>query len=187
MQFLQFKTAYRIASLIFLMTAGLWAYGPGIQKNISPYLGGFGVGPFIATSSPLKDENRGSLKITFANELLLTEQVGMFFDYNYYLPDNHHGLDIGANFFLLPGPVSPLIGFGVGGHYFNKDNQKFSDSFGPSFTAHLGLVVDVNPNLRIRFRVPYHMTLDKHYDAGVGFDISLLFSLGAGHIKTINP
>lgn len=178
------KLVFRLFPLLPIVA---FAYGPGLTKTISPYAGGIAIGPFMAMSEPFADQSKASLKISFANELILSEWAGIFIDYNYFVPDRHHGLDMGADVFLLPGPVKPLVGFGVGAHYINKDGQKFADSFGPSATAHIGVSMDINPNLQMRMRIPYHVIGNKDYDQGLGVDISFLFSMGWSHIPTINP
>lgn len=181
------KSLYLYLIALLLASPLMASNYQGLSKSISPYSGGITFGPFFALNQELRDQAQSQLKLTFSNNVYFSEFASVFADVNYFLPDHNLGLDLGFDVYLIQGPIAPFMGFGIGAHYFDKENQKFSDDFGGSLTAHLGMAIDLTNSLRVRMRVPFHLVANKDLDMGVGIDIGLDFSSQWSHIKTINP
>lgn len=178
-----------VAALLGLVQAAL-AEDP-TEKEIptSPvtiYSGGFGVGGFRALNKELKKEQLNFLKLSFENTVYFKENIGVFFDADWFAPGNNFGADIGFDFQPLTGDFRPFLGLGVGAHYFEKAGGEFGNNFGPSGTIHVGFTVDLSDQVQMRMRVPYYMVGNEVTDHTVGMEVGFLFSGKFRHIKKLN-
>lgn len=149
------------------------------------YSAGIGVGALRAANSELKDVSRNILKLSYTSSYTIVENMAMFLDIDYLLPKNHFGGDIGFDFVFASNSFRPFAGAGVGGHYINREND-FGDDFGPSLTAHFGFALDLNENVAVRFRAPYHIILNESSDQMAGIDIAFLFSSKYKNVRKLN-
>lgn len=151
------------------------------------YSGGVNVGVLRAASDELKDVSENFLKLSFTNNVSVRNNLALFIDVDWLIPDpdKNFGADVGFDFIFSDTDFRPFAGIGVGGHCFDHGGA-FGDDFGPSFTAHFGFSLDLNENIALRIRAPYHFTMNEANDVMAGLDFAFLFSSKYKNVKKLN-
>ncbi|MBN2188736.1 MAG: hypothetical protein JW699_04720 [Chitinispirillaceae bacterium] len=167
-----------------------WAGDPS-EKGVplSPlriYSGGLSAGGVQALTKDLQDEQKNYLKLSLQNSWSFRKHGAVFFDINWFLPGINPGLDIGFDIIPFTGAFRPLIGAGIGGHYFDKSTGKFGDKFGPSATVHAGFSLDLTDRAAVRVRVPYYFVGNESEDQLAGVEVGFMFSPRFKHVKKLN-
>jgi hypothetical protein len=148
------------------------------------YSGGISAGSVKALNEELSDQKEMFLKLAIVNNFSFRDNVSLFLDFDYFLPENNFGGDLGFDLYLSDSDLRPFAGIGCGAHYIDRDGD-FSENLGPSITAHAGLLVDLNENVSVRFRVPYHMILNEYRDHMVGLECAFIFSSKFKNVKKL--
>ena len=150
------------------------------------YSGGLTAGAFYSLTDELRNNSSEQhLKLAFSNSVYISPYMNFFLDVDWFIPLNNYGADMGLDLSMPSSKVKPFLGFGVGAHHFDKDNE-FGMDFGPSLTAHVGFLFDLTEQLMIRVRVPYHLVLNDARDQSVGLDFSFLFASRFRNVKKLN-
>ena len=142
---------------------------------LAVYSGGAAIGVIRSINDTLKMESRNFFKLSFTNDIYLTDIKHLFVDIDWLAPRANFGMDVGVDY-LLPGRFRPFFGAGVGVRYFDKARYKFGDNFGPSATLHAGVLIELSKTVQLRVRAPFHGVLNRTSDMGAGLDIGLIFS-----------
>lgn len=176
------KVVVTLATALFTLTSSFAADPSEKGVPTSPltiYSGGLAIGAEVPINDSLRNEQRQYLKLSFTNMVYFREQISLFCDVDWLIPQHNLGLDFGFDFLVKQSDFTPFMGFGVGARYMDKDNdfeKNFGRDFGVSFTVHGGVLLDVTDALQIRLRVPYHAVMNESVDQTIGFDLGFLFS-----------
>jgi hypothetical protein len=139
------------------------------------YSCGFGIGEVMALNQELWNESKQFLKLSIVNTFAFRDNLNLFLDVDWFIPNNNIGADLGLDCVFLKGDFRPFAGIGCGAHYIDKDDA-FGDELGPSLTAHIGFVFDLTENVAVRMRLPYHLILNESRDHAAGLEFAFLFS-----------
>ena len=150
------------------------------------YSGGISVGAIKSLNDSLKLESKSFFKLSFINDIYLTDPAHLFIDADWLAPRANFGLDVGFDYFLVHSKCRPFVGAGIGVRHFDKKKDSFGDNIGPSGTVHAGMMLELSDMTQMRFRVPFHVVLNKTSDMGVGVEIGLLFSKPYRNVKKLN-
>ncbi len=145
------------------------------ESPLITYSAGFAGGAFTAMNDELREKSDNFLKLSFANNIALSDQLNFFMDLNYFGPGNNYGGDVGMDFILPTGRFQPFLGMGVGFHHFDKKGT-FGENIGVSGTIHLGFLVRLTDMVTLRVRAPFHFVANVDRDYLAGIDIGFLFS-----------
>jgi opacity protein-like surface antigen len=181
------ETFKKILMIFCCLAAAATAAQPAPKTSpVSIYSGGAAIGVVKAFNASLKTESRNFFRLSFINDVYLTDFTHLFMDVDWLAPRSNFGMDAGLDILASKGRFRPFLGAGVGIRYFEKKGYAFGDNFGPSATVHAGALVDFSRTVQLRVRVPYHFVLNQTRDAGAGLDIGLLFSKPFRHVKRFN-
>ena len=126
------------------------------------YGGGFATGALVSLNEELQEVSRQFFRLSMVNTFTVRNGgVGV-----------GNVLDVSL---LALTPRRLGRGFGVGGHYIDRD-EAFGDAFGPSLTAHAGFSFDLSDHVAVRMRLPYHFVLTERRDHAAGLDFGFIFS-----------
>ena len=148
------------------------------------YSAGLSAGSVKALNEELSDHNEMFLKLAFVNNFSFRENVNLFLDFDWFIPENNVGGDLGFDILFSGSDMKPFAGIGCGAHYIER-NGDFSKNIGPSVTVHAGLLVDLNENVSVRFRVPYHMIVNEYRDHMVGLECAFIISSKYKNVKKL--
>jgi len=127
-------------------------------------------------------------KVIWLNSFDFTESFTLFADVNWYIGENglaNFGIDLGGDYKFLPYErVSPFFGAGVGARYFDAD--EFSDAFGVSLTARVGVVLKLTNTIDVKVRVPFHFVINDAKDMGIGAEVGVMFFSNLRNVKSID-
>ena len=150
------------------------------------YSGGIGVGALRSLNDTLKMESKTFFKLSFINDVYLTDNVHLFVDIDWLAPRANFGADVGIDYLMMTSRFRPFLGGGVGVWYFDKKGFDFGENVGPEGTLHAGVVFDISPSVQMRVRAPFHAVFNQTNDYAMGLDIGLLFSRPYRHVKKLN-
>jgi hypothetical protein len=150
------------------------------------YSGGAGMGVIRSINPDLKLESKNFFKLSFINDIYLTDIKHLFIDVDWLAPRGNFGADVGFDYLLSTSRFRPFVGAGIGLRIFDKKGFAFGDNFGPSATLHAGLIVELSKTVQLRIRLPFHAVLNETRDGGAGLDIGLLFSKPYRHVKQLH-
>jgi hypothetical protein len=153
---------------------------------LAVYSGGAAIGVVRSLNDTLKLESKNFFKLSFSNDIYLTDYKHLFFDVDWLAPRANFGIDVGVDYLLSKSAVRPFLGAGIGVRYFDKNGYAFGDNFGPSATLHAGCMVDLSKTMQLRIRAPFHAVLNQTRDIGAGLDIGLLFSKPYRHVRQLD-
>jgi len=168
------------------------------RSSLKIYSGGVALGAIVPVSKDFKEEcEEVFLGVSFINSWQFRDKVALFFDGSWFAPGGNGGIDAGIDYLFSTSSVKPFVGAGIGGHYFHRDSidrksdedavkAEFSDKFGPSLTAHIGVALDVTETVQVRLRAPYRITFTSGMDQGFGVDLGVVFSSRFSKIKKLN-
>ncbi|MBN1575344.1 MAG: hypothetical protein JW913_02250 [Chitinispirillaceae bacterium] len=139
------------------------------------YSAGFAMGALMSLNDELQDVSKQLFRLSIVNTFAVRDHLGLFLDVDWFIPQSNAGADLGVDFVFSRSDFRPFLGIGCGAHYIDRD-EKFGDSFGPSFTAHAGFAIDLTEKVTVRMRIPYHLILNERRDHAVGLDFGFLFS-----------
>jgi hypothetical protein len=178
-----------ILTLIMMICGTALAADPtesGVPTSpLAQYSAGAAIGVIRSINDSLKPESKNFFKLSFANDIYLTDVKHLFIDVDWLSPRANFGLDVGVDY-LLPGTFRPFLGAGVGVRYFDKKGYKFGDNFGASATLHAGVLIELSKTVQLRIRAPFHGVLNQTHDIGAGLDMGLMFSKPYRHVKKLN-
>ena len=149
------------------------------------YSGGFGIGALMSLNEELQDVSRQFFRLSMVNTFTVRDNLALFLDVDWYIPKSNIGADLGVDFIFLRSDFRPFAGIGCGAHYIDRD-EEFGNSFGPSLTAHVGFTLDLNENVAVRMRLPYHFILNEHRDNVAGLDFGFIFSSRFKKVRKLN-
>ena len=158
-----------------------------VQATLSPLSFGFGLGAISALNTELSDRSPAFLKISLSPTFEVNDHFIAGLDLDWMLPGQNFGAEMSLDYLPVTGAFRPFIGVGGGMRYFDKLGSDFGHDFGPSGTAHVGMLLDIMDELQLRLRVPFYVVGNTAGDRAVGFDASLLFSspLRTTHVKKL--
>lgn len=179
-----------VLGIIMTMCCGVTAMDPsetGVSTSpLTIYSGGIGIGTLRSMSETLKTESKTFFKLSFINDVFLTEKAHLFIDVDWLAPRSNFGADAGIDYLIMTSRFRPFVGGGVGVRYFDKKNHDFGDNIGPAGTVHAGFIADITKTVQLRVRAPFHAVLNKTGDLGVGLDIGILFSKPYRQVKKLD-
>ncbi len=181
-----FFMAAFLLSLSPIFASGNDASEAGVATSpLSIYEGGISAGAFYALNDELRDQSEQFLKISFSNYLNVRNNMAVFIDADWFIPEYNFGAKLGFDFLVGSEDFKALIGAGVGANHFDK-GEPFGKEVGASITAHAGFKMGLTEGMKIRVRVPYHLVLNSPRDQLVGLDVSFLFGSRWSHVKKLN-
>jgi hypothetical protein len=145
-----------------------------------------GLGTIHSLNDTLKMESKTFFKLSFINDVYLTEKAHLFIDVDWLAPRANFGADVGVDYLIMTSRFRPFLGAGVGARYFDKKGYDFGSNIGPAGTVHAGFIADISKTIQLRVRVPFHAVLNQTRDYGIGLDIGLLFSKPYRHVKKLD-
>lgn len=173
------KRFWLMTAVLASCYSSLYAADPSEQgvytSPLTTYGWGLGVGGVAAINDELRDKSENFLRVSFVNSVFFKDRVSIFFDASWYAPGVNFGGDVGVDYFLSKSDFRPFLGIGVGAAYFDKTDD-FGDNIGPSATAHLGFLFDINESVQLRFRMPFTYILNETRDQFGGLEVSVLIS-----------
>ena len=179
-----------ILAVILMICGAAMATDPsesGVPTSpLAIYSGGIGIGVIQSINRELKLESRNFFKLSFINDICLTDRKHLFIDVDWMAPGANFGTDIGFDYSLSTSRFRPFVGAGVGIRLFDKKGYSFGDNFGPSATLHAGAIIELSKTVQLRMRLPFHAALNETHDGGAGLDIGLLFSKPYRHVKQLH-
>ncbi|MBN1982904.1 MAG: hypothetical protein JW795_15340 [Chitinivibrionales bacterium] len=159
-----------------IATASKDSTGGDSKTSSSPYSAGFGLSAIKSLNTELKSVSRQYLKVSLMGRAHVYENVNVFLDANFFVPDRNGGIDFGFHYYFLKTRLKPFLGAGIGVHYFRRENEKFGNTIGPSGTIQPGLLIDVSKNVHVEILVPYHLVANRYFDQGTGLQLAFIFS-----------
>lgn len=180
---------YIVLGMIVMLFCGSWADTSESGVPTSPltiYSGGIGVGTIHSLNDTLKMETKTFLKLVFINDVYLVDNVHLFIDIDWLAPRANFGADVGLDYVFMTSRFRPFLGAGAGARYFDKKGYDFGDNIGPAGTLHAGFMADISKTVQMRFRVPFHVVLNRTSDCGIGLDIGVLFSKPYRQVKKLD-
>ncbi len=180
------KTVMVLAAVMCVTVSAKDPTEAGVPTSpLMTYSAGAALGVIRSVNDSLKIESRNFFKLSFANDIYLTDVKHLFIDADWLGPRANFGMDVGVDY-LLPGRFRPFFGAGVGVRYFDKAGFKFGDNFGPSATLHAGVLIRLSKTAQLRIRAPFHGVLNRTSDMGAGLDIGLIFSKPFRNVRELD-
>jgi hypothetical protein len=174
-----------------IVTLCLCAFGDPSESGVptSPlaiYSGGLSIGTLHSLNDTLKMESKTFFKLSFINDVYLTDNAHLFIDVDWMAPRANFDADVGVDYLFMTTRFRPFLGAGVGAGYFDKKRYSFGDNVGPLGTVHAGFLADISKTIQMRLRVPFHIVLDRTSDCAIGMDIGILFSKPYRQVKKLD-
>ena len=154
-------------------------------KPLKIYSFGFGPGAVRSLNEDLKDASLHFLRLSVVNSFAIRDNIALFLDVDWMLPGSNFGTDLGIDAVFSRSDIRPFIGIGAGGRYIDQGHDDFGKDFGPSITAHGGCTVDLNDNVALRVRVPYHLILGETTGHTIGLECAIMFSSRLKKVKKL--
>ncbi len=171
------------AALLLLVTTGFTQQRAG--EPVSVYSGGLTIGSVKALNEDLQEDvSEAFIKLGYTSQWTLSDRSAIFWDLDWYGPGVNFGTAIGANFKFIEGKVSPYVGVGAGGVYFDHD-EDFSNGFGPALKAQIGLQMDLTQTFGMRIQMPYQFVANSKNDHTLGLEFTFCWYGKFKNIKTI--
>jgi hypothetical protein len=147
---------------------------------------GIGAGAVMSLNDELRAQSEQFLKISFLNNIFISDNVNLFLDLNWFGRGENFGADGGIDFLPLTGKFRPFIGIGAGAHHFAKKGYDFGQNIGPSMTAHIGGMLEVSERLHMQVRLPVYLVGNSTRDRLAGVEIGMLFSAPYRNVKKLH-
>jgi len=140
------------------------------------YSGGVAAGVALPANEQLQDLTRSFATVGVVNQFVLRKNLNLFIDGTWYGPESNFGLHFGIDILAAPTDFRPFVGAGIGAGYIQREDLDFSELFGPSVTAHLGMLVRLSETVRIQIRLPYTVVVSQQIDHMAGFELGFVFN-----------
>jgi hypothetical protein len=186
------KFMKKIITLAFIATLGtaviaLESSEANVPKSpLTIYSGGLSIGVLSSLNDSLKKESKTFFKLSFDNDIRLSDNTHLFIDVDWLAPGSNFGALFGIDYLLATSAVRPFVGGGAGVRLIDKDRHSFGDNIGPAASLHAGVNFDLSKTVQMRIRAPFHIVLNSTRDFGAGLDFGILFSRPYRNVQKLN-